>query len=455
MNRTPTAVPAARARSRAAENWSRKCRRLGSPVRLSKFASSRIRSSACLRSVMSWITPCIAVAVPARSRSISASTWTMRTSPDGRRIRQSKLSSPAPDRASRNSSSSRGPLVRDHARPDEPVGDRLVLVRQPRDREALRGELHGARRDVPVPVAETRDALGLGELRAASRRVLRAGARRGPCSAAAPTTAPTRSRSSPGSRSHRPRTPARSTPRRLSSVSIRTGTCSPPRRRRSRSHVANPSMPGMSASSTTTSGWCVAKISSASAPSPASMTRQHRAASAAAVRARAAASWSTRSTRSCRRSPPVLPRSSGTSLPAGSLKFMSRVARWLAGVACRGPRPGRRARASRPRAFSARTWSRALDFAVRRQHHCSFRVPFGSSKQARCSGPGHRRPEKGVVPRPFHVNPTGRRVQEAPSAESRTRSLCSHWNPRCCTIAGVRGTEGSTCPGGGACGPAG
>ena len=52
-------------------------------------------------------------------------------------------------------------FILDHARPDEPVRQSVLLLRQPGDREALLGKLDPARGDVPFPAAEPRDALRL------------------------------------------------------------------------------------------------------------------------------------------------------------------------------------------------------------------------------------------------------------------------------------------------------
>ena len=58
-------------------------------------------------------------------------------------------------------------LILDDSRPNEPIGQPVVLVRQAGDRKTFFRQLHPTRRDVPFPTAEARDPLRLGQFGAA------------------------------------------------------------------------------------------------------------------------------------------------------------------------------------------------------------------------------------------------------------------------------------------------
>ena len=127
--------------------------------------------SACLASVMSWMMPRRRRGLPAGSRATSASSCTMRVAPSGRTMRKSRLNG-APSSIARRAVVWTRAVVRVHG-PDEPLRRGCELLRfMPEDAKGFVGPGQASGGEVPVPVAEMGDALGVGELhRACAQRL--------------------------------------------------------------------------------------------------------------------------------------------------------------------------------------------------------------------------------------------------------------------------------------------
>ena len=149
-----------------------------SKARRKSCSVARSASSTRRASVTSWQVPCTATAWPASSTATSPRACTRRTSPSGRRMRWSMLQARAVGDGGLDRAGDAGAIVGVHALQVPRPALRGRLRAQAVDAVELVGPRHAVGLDEPLPAAQARDLLRLGELRlVGGERVLRGDAR--------------------------------------------------------------------------------------------------------------------------------------------------------------------------------------------------------------------------------------------------------------------------------------